>query len=382
MAEVSVAACADYSPENCRRALEQALEPVGGLSWVKPGMCIAVKANLVSYLKPEAAATTHPALLCQLTQMLRQRGARVIVGDSPGGLYTNAYVSRIYAATGMHEVEKAGAELNRDLTQKQAQFPQARGAKEFQYTAWLDQADAVINFCKLKSHGMMGMSAAAKNLFGTIPGTMKPEYHFRFPNPQNFARMIVDLDEYWKPALSIADAVVGMEGNGPTMGTPRHIGAVLASTSPHKLDLACTRLIGLQRQDVPTLQAAFERGLIPESVQQLDVAGDLEALVVRDFQNIETKNSLLFKNQFKGPAGEAFGRLAKACLGARPKVDKADCVGCGKCAGICPAKAITMRKNLPAIDRSACIRCFCCQEFCPKGAMRAARPAIARVLNR
>ena len=382
MAEVSVAACADYNPENCRRALEQALKPVGGLSWVKPGMCIAVKANLVSYLKPEAAATTHPALLCQLTQMLRQRGARVIVGDSPGGLYTNAYVSRIYAATGMHEAEKAGAELNRDFTQKQAQFPQAMVAKEFQYTAWLDQADAVINFCKLKSHGMMGMSAAAKNLFGTIPGTMKPEYHFRFPNPQDFARMIVDLDEYWKPALSIADAVVGMEGNGPTMGTPRHIGAVLASTSPHKLDLACARLIGLQRQDVPTLQAAFERGLIPESVQQLDVAGDLEALVVRDFQNIETKNSLLFKNQFKGTAGEAFGRLAKACLGARPKVDKADCVGCGKCAGICPAKAITMRKNLPAIDRSACIRCFCCQEFCPKGAMRAARPAIARVLNR
>ena len=34
-----------------------------------------------------------------------------------------------------------------------------------------EKADAIIDFCKLKSHGMMTMSAAVKNLFGTIPGT-------------------------------------------------------------------------------------------------------------------------------------------------------------------------------------------------------------------
>ncbi len=81
-------------------------------------------------------------------------------------------------------MEAAGAELNRNFAQAQATYPQALAARTFQYTQYLAEADAIIDFCKLKSHGMMGMSAAAKNLFGAIPGTLKPEYHFRFPDPR------------------------------------------------------------------------------------------------------------------------------------------------------------------------------------------------------
>ena len=61
---------------------------------------------------------------------------------------------------------------------------------------------------------------------------------------------------------------------------------------------------------------------------------------------------------------------------------KDKCTGCGKCANICPAKAIKMKNKLPRIDRSACIHCFCCQEFCPKGAMRVGRSAFAKLLER
>ena len=64
------------------------------------------------------------------------------------------------------------------------------------------------------------------------------------------------------------------------------------------------------------------------------------------------------------------------------KACKAGCIGCGKCANICPAKAIRMENKLPTIDRKTCIHCFCCQEFCPKGAMRVKRPSVARILNR
>ena len=110
--DVVITACADYSEEEVRSALEGVLAPLGGLDWVTPGMRIAIKANLVTFMKPEGAATTHPSLLCALVQMLAERGAEVVVGDSPGGLYNAAFVNRVYAATGMKAVEQAGGGLD------------------------------------------------------------------------------------------------------------------------------------------------------------------------------------------------------------------------------------------------------------------------------
>ena len=93
-----------------------------------------------------------------------------------------------------------------------------------------------IHMCvsKLKSHGMMGMSCAVKNLFGTIPGTIKPEFHFRYPDYNDFANMLIDLNEHLKACFNIVDGVVAMEGNGPTAGVPKQVGLVLASRNPYK----------------------------------------------------------------------------------------------------------------------------------------------------
>lgn len=382
MYDVSIVRCEEYETSLAREALTEAIDAVGGLDWVEKGMKIVIKANLVSFMSPESAATTHPMLLCELVKMLVARGAEVVVGDSPGGLYTSVYVNRVYKATGMKEVEQAGAQLNQNFEQREVDNLNGMVLKRFAYTSYLDEADAIIDFCKLKTHGMMGMSAAAKNMFGCIPGVTKPEYHFRFPKHEDFARMIVDLDDYFKPRLCICDAVVGMEGNGPTMGEPRKIGAVLASTCPHKMDLVCAHIIGLTKDTVPTLAAAYERELIPTEAKSLSIFGDPDSFLVPDFKNIPNHSSM----EFSKDSTKFFGKLsalfiAKA-LRSVPALKSRECVGCGVCRDICPAKAIQIKNGKAVIDRSACIRCFCCQEFCPKGAMKVKRPWIAKVLNR
>ncbi len=382
MNKVSIVPCPDYSEAAVSAALDSVLTPLGGLDWVKDGMTIAIKANLVTFMKPERAATTHPSLLCELTRRLVERGARVIVGDSPGGLYNAAYVGKVYSTCGLHAVEDCGGELNHDFGQRDADFPDARAAKHFTYTSYLDDADAIINFCKLKSHGMMGLSCAVKNMFGVVPGTMKPEYHYRFPDHAVFADMIVDLNEYFRSrvVLNICDAVIGMEGNGPTAGDPRHIGALLASRSPYHLDLVAAELIGMKKENVPTLEAAYLRGLAPAEASEVDVIGNVSPLCVPDYKKILTHSSLEFKNFLGGAAGSAVGTLAGKLLRAKPKVKKDECIGCGVCYNICPAKAITMKNKVAIIDKATCIRCFCCQEFCPKGAMKVHRTAVARLL--
>ena len=382
MVDVSISKCNTYDAQEVRAALIEALDAIGGLDFVTKGMKIAIKANLVSFMNPDAAATTHPTMLCQLVSLLRERGAEVVVGDSPGGLYNAAFVGRVYKATGMHEVEKAGARLNMDFSIQEAKFSEGKVLRDFSYTAYLDQADAIINFCKLKTHGMMGMSGAVKNLFGCVPGIMKPEYHYRFPNHADFARMLVDLNEYFKPVLSICDAVVGMEGNGPTMGKPRKIGAVLASRSPYLLDVAAASIIGLGKDDVPSLEAAVERGLAPSDAAAISTNYPLADFFVPDFKNIPAHSSI----EFGKGSDRFFGKLTRLftakALRSVPILRAKMCVGCGVCENICPAKAIKIEKGKAIIDRGACIRCFCCQEFCPKGAMQVRRTLIARLLTK
>lgn len=379
--EVSLVRCSSYDEEEAGRALREVLAPLGGLDWVSAGMKIVIKANLVSFKSPEAAATTHPALLCALVKELLLRGAEVVVGDSPGGLYNNAYVSRIYSATGMAAVEKAGAALNRDFSEAERDFPEGMVAKHLKYTAYLDHADAIINFCKLKTHGMMAMSAAAKNMFGVIPGTIKPEYHFRYPDPMDFARMIVDIDRCFPCRLCLVDGIVGMEGNGPTAGTPKKMDVLLASASPHKLDLICAKLIGLKKEKVPTLLAAHELGLIPDTAEEVITNCPPEDFIVPDFQNIENLNELLSQDGNAALWGLAASQLFGKVMASHPRACNAECIGCRECEKVCPAKAIVMKQERPVIDRGKCIRCFCCQEFCPKGAMKVHRPLLARLLN-
>ncbi len=379
---VAVAECRSYLPKVCAPALRGVIEAIDGLDFVKPGMKIGIKVNLIAALKPERAATTHFELVCALCDLIREKGATPIVGDSPGGAFSSPALKIVYRATGMTEAERHGALLNSNFSQKEARFEEAKEAKTFAYTAWLDDVDAIINFAKLKTHGMMGMTAAVKNLFGTVPGSIKPEYHFRFPGEERFASMLIDLNEYFKPQLNLIDAVIGMEGNGPTAGTPRAIGALIASRSPYCADLLAAKLIGISDLEAPTVRVMKARGLCPQSVEGLEIRGDYAPFVIEDYGLIANRRSLEVLNNPKTAFGRVLTKSLRSVLAPKPVVLKESCVRCGKCAEVCPAGAVAVGEKPAKIDRSKCIRCFCCQEFCPKGAIEVHRPAIARIASR
>ncbi len=380
--DVSVVPCAAYDDAQVEAALRAALAPIGGLDFVRPGMTVGVKVNLVTAMKPDSAATVHPSVVCALTRLLREKDARVVIGDSPGGIYTAPYLKVVYDVCGMRRAEAFGAKLNDDFSQTEVSFPEAAQAKRFPYTAWLGKVDAIIDLCKLKTHGMMGLTCAVKNFFGTIPGTRKPEFHYRYPRAEYFADMLVDLYEYSRPSLCICDAVIGMEGNGPTQGTPRKIGCLLAARNGHLLDAVAAGLIGFGIRDVPTLQAAEARGLLPESMDQISVSGDPSRFAVPDFNTVRAQSSVFFHVFGDGVPGKVVDFFAARILTPFPRLDPPACIGCGKCAQVCPAKAIAMRGGKPRIRRGVCIHCFCCQEFCPKGAMRVGRHAVMKLLGK
>ena len=360
--KVCVLGCREYKAELLDEVMEKHFALLGLDDILNSGMKVLIKPNLVMRRRPGEATTTHPEFVAALVRALRKRGAAVTIAESPGGPYTRAMLRMIYETTGMEAVSKStGASLNYDTGYRGVFSKEGKVCRSFHIIKPVLDADLVISAAKLKTHAMMNFSGAVKNLFGSVPGLMKPEFHYRYQDAAMFGEMIVDLCETIKPAVSFLDGIVGMEGDGPTGGSPRFAGVTLSSRNPHALDLLAAEIAGFKAEEVPTLKAAVNRGLCPGSPEQLDVAGDdYKRFILKNFKKPRSKG-LDFVEKLPPFLRKPMDRL----LTPRPAIRESTCAGCGKCAESCPEKAISVRNGKASIDSSRCIRCFCCHEMCP-----------------
>ena len=140
-------------------------------------------------------------------------------------------------------------------------------------------------------------------------------------------------------------------------------------------------IIGVKPETIPTLRAAMDRGLVPRNLSGLNVDRDPRKFRPDGFRTVTPQSSVFFHILGDGPLGRTADFLAGRVFTPFPKPEPDLCIGCGKCAATCPAKAITMREGKPQIDRRTCIHCFCCQEFCPKGAIKVGKGFLLRLLG-
>ena len=377
---VAVVALGDYNASHVQEAVGQALELLGGLEqFIQPGMRVFIKPNLMRKSTPDLAAVTHPAIVEEVARRVIQLGATAIIGDSPGGPYNKNVLKALYAATGMEQAAQAtGAQLNLDCRETTVHAQGAQLLHEFPIVAPLEEADAVINIAKLKSHTLATYSGATKNLYGVIPGLVKAEFHFRFQALPDFTNMLLDVAQHVRPVLNLIDAVVGMEGEGPGSGTPKKIGALVASPAALEADVAAIRLVGYDFDEIPLLVQAEKRGLVGREVEVLGVAP--ESLAISDWERAEAASDYTSVLTHRVPS--FLVRPLDRFLALQPSVRKNRCVGCGICQGTCPVQAIHVEGHRAVLDKKKCIRCFCCMEFCPHKAIGANRHWIFKAAIR
>ena len=141
--------------------------------------------------------------------------------------------------------------------------------------------------------------------------------------------------------------------------------------------MVCAEIINAPFNSLPTVNQAIKRELCPESIDEINVIGDIGKVKVSDFKLVRKRKSLQFFEN-----NGIFKSLFKNTMDSKPEVENQTCIGCGKCSDVCPAKAIVMKNKKPYIERNKCIKCFCCQEFCPKGAIVVHKPIIAKILSK
>ncbi len=387
---VAISRVESYDTDKIEGVLRRQFDLLGITELFK-GKKIAIKPNMVMKKSPEAAATTHPAILEAVIRIVKEHTDDIIIAESPGGVYTESLLRSTYKGCHLTEVaEKYGVKLNLDTSYRQVSVPEAETAKVFNIISPMLDADVIINLAKLKSHSLTTYSGAVKNYFGTIPGVQKFETHARFPDYNDFGSMLVDLCAYHvsnKETVNILDGILAMEGNGPTAGSPRKANMLLCGRNPFNVDVLGSYEVKLD--GIIMLENAKKRGFCVNSAEELEIIcdEDYKSFVIPDFKKPATSGTQGTGMSALHILPKLFGGKLYAWFQPKPVINKKACVGCGECARSCPKHTIKIIGEKDGhrharIDTSNCIKCFCCQELCPFKAVKIKKNPILKIIAR
>jgi ferredoxin len=185
--------------------------------------------------------------------------------------------------------------------------------------------------------------------------------------------MLLELADFIRPALTLVDAVVAMEGDGPGSGDPIDIGVLLAGSDPLAVDAVAIDLVGMKTSAVWTQHLALQQARPQARLTDIElISPPLATLRPRSFTPSKvTDVSFGLPERLRRPLNNA--------LTARPVPDSKRCRLCGICVESCPPQAMAVAENELRIDYARCIRCFCCQELCPHAALETRQGLLLRL---
>jgi uncharacterized protein (DUF362 family)/Pyruvate/2-oxoacid:ferredoxin oxidoreductase delta subunit len=372
MSSVVIERCTSYSQAEVTKAVERALVlALGKRIRDVAGKRVLLKPNMLAAREPSRGVTTHPAVVGAAVDCLRQYGARISVGDSPAGAVRG--VRRVWEKTGILALcEAKGVPLVN--FEAGGWISRSVGGRVYQISIAAAEADYIVNLAKFKTHILTLLTGAIKNMFGCVPGFRKSALHLAHPRPWPMSRALVDIVSLVPSWVSLVDAVVAMDGNGPSSGRPRDLGFVAASTDCVALDAVLARVAGIDPMRVPTTAEAYRRGLG-------------EGLLSRiSFPSLRAEE--VAPAEFKVPGNWKFslvpgflGGVLSRLVWVKPVISPEVCTGCGECCNVCPAGAIDMDRRKAVVNHRLCVSCLCCHEACPAGAVEARMSRLARLIS-
>ena len=252
---------------------------------------VLLKPNLVEYER-DYVINTHPAVIGATIEAFRMLGAKeVLVGEGPGH---RRDTDGLLIASGLfpylRETQATFVDLNLDNIRRLPLQSSFMGIDSLYFAESVLNADILVSMPKLKTHHWAGMTLAMKNLFGIVPG-VKYGWPKNFLHWHGINESILDINSTVRPHFVIVDGIVGMEGNGPIQGKPKHVGVLVFGNDPVSVDATCTRIVGLNPEKIEYLQKA-EEALGNLNIARIEQIGESIGNVRTPFDVIESFNYL------------------------------------------------------------------------------------------
>lgn len=227
---------------------------------------VLIKINFITVKTWDSGATTDPIVVEAIIKRLAHLPVEVKVVESDATM-TNA--NNAYKFTGMKEMcERNGVEfLNLRYVKDTVKILIPNGETLGSITVPRIVAEsAVISAAKLKTHVATKVTLGMKNMFGLLPDKYKFKYHVN-----GISKVIVDINSVLKPALTVIDGFVGMEGKGPTDGTPVKTDLIIAGKDVVSTDATAARIIGFDPHKISHIRRASEKGL--GNIDDIEIVG-------------------------------------------------------------------------------------------------------------
>ena len=229
---------------NLANLIETGMRELGVTPEEIRGKKILLKPNLIEIMPGSKHICTHSEVVRSTAEAFLQLGAKkVFVGEGPGHCRDTV---RALAETGLakalSEDKIPFVDLNHDDFVTKPNAGGLTSLKTLTFPAISEQVDWIVSMPKMKTHHWAGVTLSMKNLFGLMPGILygwpKNVFHFA-----GILQSIIDINATIRPDFAIVDGIVGMEGDGPIMGTPKDAGVIIMGRNLAAVDATCARIM-------------------------------------------------------------------------------------------------------------------------------------------
>jgi uncharacterized protein (DUF362 family) len=238
---------------------------------------VLIKVNFITTKTWDTGATTDPLVVEAILKKLSDLPIKPYVVESDATM-TNA--DEAFEVTGMKEMcERNGVEcINLRHVEDRVTVPIINGETLDSITVpRIVTESAIISAAKLKTHMATGVTLGMKNLFGLLPDKMKAKYHLK-----GISKVVVDIASVIKPAITVIDGFVAMEGRGPTNGTPIQMNLIIAGKDVVATDATGCRVMGIDPHKIKHIMKANEKGI--GNIDNINIKGEKIENVTRQFK--------------------------------------------------------------------------------------------------